>query len=710
MLTASQPLSNPGFSRASPSASSPTTHISQRRPISKDGSGGKQAIWVPLLNSASKGKDLTEKQLIILGGTPESQREFLEQLNPPNLRPRYAAHDRRRQPRAGAGAEQQGSGKTPISNRYALGYTYYDVLDADQEDVLARLNVYMLAQPSASFGSLLKPLFTPKTVKDTLITILLDWEEPFKWARQLRQWIRLLRSVILSLDEQTKIEMEETMTAWKEKRVGPDAPSAQPGGGNTNNTNNNNNSTNQNIELEQKSISTAAAAPLGPGEWDEGLGVPLSVVCVQAEKIELLERDYGWGEDDFDFLMQWLRCVLLKHGSSLVYTATFDPNNVRTLIHTSLSIHSLLKREVAKHNIVDRDKILVPPNWDSWGKIRILKDGFDPEAVANAWSVEIQDPPEQTLDLSTPTNQDQDKPSQNGTGPESTSESAVHIYESSLRNPADYRPSFQPRMHDETVVVPSVQEFLQTQYEALEKLKAEDEKEQRKSRPGVGARTGSSGIVDSNNDDPSSSTRGAGGVANPTMAERIGPYQINVNGIDFDAEEATKRLRERENERNRIASLTASTTTNTTTSTSAHIGAGAGAGPGVSTPMRRQGSETGGGADGQAHTPLSSTAAASRQSNEATAQFFANLIKKQDKRGVASASASPTRGPGPASPGIRGALASGAGAGSGTGSGSGSGAGSGSGSGAGSGTGSGTGTAAGTATGTASGEETRRES
>jgi len=568
-----------------------------------------------MLNSASKGKDLSEKQLIVLGGTPDQQREFLDQLNPPNLRPRYLNNDRRKQPRT-----------APISNRYALGYTYHDVLDADQEDVLARLNVYMLANPSANFAPLLKPLFTTKTVKDTLITILLDWSDPFKWARQLRQWIRLLRSVILSLDEQTKIEMEETMTAWKEKRVGPDAPSAQPGG---------------NASADQKLL--AATVPPGPGEWDEGLGIPVSVVCIQAEKIEQMERDYGWGEDQFDFLMQWLRCVLLKHGASLIYTATFDPNHVRTLIHSSLSIHSLLKREVAKHNIIDRDKILVPPNWDSWGKIRILKEGFDPEAVGDAWSIEIQESPGQSPDFSTgnTTSPDQDGGSE--------AESAVSVFEATLRNPSDSRPAFQPRTGDEIVTVPSVQEFLQEQFSHLEQLKAEDEKAERKSRKGAPAPTGTGGSTADGNDDV-----GLKGVSSPRMAEHIGPYQINVNGIDFDAEEATRRLRERESERN-AAAATNSFATSTSTQ----------AGPGTGTPMRRAGSETGtsGAGDGTT-TPSASTAAntanapaggasAGKPTNEAMSAFFANLIK--NKRGGVSAGVSPTRAPGSSSPLIRGA-------------------------------------------------------
>ena len=54
------------------------------------------------------------------GGTPESQREFLDTLSAdasdPNL-----SNDRRK-------------GRVPpVANQFALGYTYQDVLDADQE-------------------------------------------------------------------------------------------------------------------------------------------------------------------------------------------------------------------------------------------------------------------------------------------------------------------------------------------------------------------------------------------------------------------------------------------------------------------------------------------------------------------------------------------------------------------------------------------------
>ena len=513
------------------------------RPTTRDGE--KPQIWVPMLNSASKGKDLPEKHLIVLGGTPEQQKEFLEQLNPENPRPRYG--DRRNQRRA------------PLSNKYTLGYTYHDVLDADQEDTLARINVHLLSSPSATFAPLLTPLLTPTTVKDTLIAILLDWSEPLKWARQLRQWIRLLRSVILSLDDETKIAMEESMTAWKGKRRGPES---QP------------------LGTDPKAI-----PPLGPGEWDEGLGIPLSLICIQSEKVYSLDREVGWNDDHFDFLMQWARCVALKHGASLVYTSTSDPNSVRPLIHSTLSIQSLLKKEIIKPNYIDKDKILIPPNWDSWGKIRPLREGTDLEIISEAWAAEIQDSPEDDPDFTTPPQ------------PTLDDDSAVSIYESFLPPPRSV-PSYNTNTTNENITVPSVQEFLQSQYSILQSLQSQDDKETRKpTKPSSSRSTGTSTPVDSTSN------------ANARMAEHIGPYQINVNGIDFDAEEATRILRlkeyERELEQNNKPKFK----------------------PGESTPTKKGAVDE------------------SKTSNEAMSQFFANLIKK-DKKGVGS----PGRGGGSPAP------------------------------------------------------------
>lgn len=37
----------------------------------------------------------------------------------------------------------------------------------------------------------------------------------------------------------------------------------------------------------------------------------------QADKIEKLEKEHGWHEEEFDFILQFMRTILLKRMSAL---------------------------------------------------------------------------------------------------------------------------------------------------------------------------------------------------------------------------------------------------------------------------------------------------------------------------------------------------------------------------------------------------------
>ncbi|KKA21782.1 Dynein family protein [Rasamsonia emersonii CBS 393.64] len=487
------------------------------RPSSKD--GNKKNIWSSMLDSVASGKRLPEKNMIVLDPSD----------------PRLPT-------------EKKKGRVAPIANEFALGYTYQDVLDADQEDILARVSVYLLSDPSASFAPLLRPLLTPQTIPETLIVILLDWSSPWTWVRELREWIRLLRSVLISLDDETKLVMEEVMTEWRDRKRGLDVSgTGVPNSGGP------------------------VTIPLGPGEWDEGLGVPLCVVCQGADKIEKLEKEHGWREEEFDFILQFMRTILLKHGASLIYTTPFLANSLQSLIHSSLGIHSLLKRQSLKHNVIDRDKILVPANWDSWGKIRIIREGFDIEGVGNAWSIEIQDPPG-TAD-----------PEENGETPEDGT-SAVVIYEQTIRDPkrdsSAAHANSQANGNKIEIETEDMQTFLAKQLEVLEQLKAEDEKDR-------AAKKIPKQLEMSPNLDESG-----------RVNEHIGPVQFNMGGIQVDADDMLRKLKEREANR---------------------------------TPKR----ET-----------LSSSAADEKAHNQALANFFAGLVKKP---GHAGHGGSPRSSPAPGS-------------------------------------------------------------
>jgi dynein light intermediate chain 1, cytosolic len=288
--------------------------------------------------------------------------------------------------------------------------------------------------------------------------------------------------------------------------------------------------------------------------------------------------------------MRWeLTRLWISDGASLIYTTSFDSNNVRTLIHSSLGIQSLLKREIIKHNVIDRDKILIPPNWDSWGKIRILREGFEIDTVANAWSVEIQAPPETEFDPSAT------KPVANGdaiakpedSNPAFGEESTISIFTSALPNPFATSRRFIPPT-TKIVTVQDSQTFLAEQAQILEMLRQEDEQSERSARKGATPSVGSNSLTPIEGDDAASSRA--------RISEQTGPYNINVGGIQVDAEEVTRRIREREADRDRDNS--------SNRTPRKEIGGSSGQGSGVATP------------DG------------GKVNNEALANYFAGLMKK----------------------------------------------------------------------------------
>lgn len=202
-------------------------------------------------------------------------------------------------------------------------------------------------------------------------------------------------------------------------------------------------------------------------------------------------------------------------GASLIYTTPFLANSLQSLIHSSLGIHSLLKRQSLKHNVIDRDKILVPANWDSWGKIRIIREGFNMEEISTAWSIEIQDPPELPTDTR-PEDDENHDPSDDGS-------SAVTVFERSIQDPK--RHLRKPNSNGAQLEIETLdaQTFFSQQLEKLEQLKVEDEKE-RASQPGPQ-------LEMSPMDDEG------------RVNEHIGPVQFNMGGIQVDADDMLKKLR-----------------------------------------------------------------------------------------------------------------------------------------------------------------------
>lgn len=233
-------------------------------------------------------------------------------------------------------------------------------------DVIAHLSIRLLASSQMASAPLLKQLLNTTSIPDMSVVILLDWNNPWLWIRQLQEWLLVLQRILGDVEDDVKAALDANATLLHQNRHGEAYPLSM-----------------------MKPVKDTRVRPAGSGEWDEALGLPICVVCQYAERILSLERERNWRDPQFDFIQQYLRTLILKYGGSLVYIASSRPNQLQSLLRSILNVHSPSQREMIKPNVVDREDTLVPANWDSWSKIRILNDEFPTEHVSKAWSLEM---------------------------------------------------------------------------------------------------------------------------------------------------------------------------------------------------------------------------------------------------------------------------------------------------------------------------------
>lgn len=265
--------------------------------------------------------------------------------------------------------------------------------------------------------------------------------------------------------------------------------------------------------------------------------------------MEILEKTQSWKEEEFDVVLQFMRTILLRRkvssrvlsgstclqfadGASLIYTTPSIPSQLQTLVHSSLGIHSLLKRQPLKPNVIDRDKVAVPPNWDSWGKIRVLREGFNVEAVSEGWSIDLESkfpPPGRGV---TDENGTADGGEYDADGYEIQPGSAVTMFEESIRNPSHDALQMTGRNTHSTeleVETQDTQDFLESQVTKLEAYKQKIEEESK----------------EHDDNRPKKPLKGLDDDGRQNVSDHIGPVQFNVGGIQVDADDMVKRLQVR---------------------------------------------------------------------------------------------------------------------------------------------------------------------
>ncbi|KAK4950704.1 hypothetical protein LTR10_010697 [Elasticomyces elasticus] len=531
-------------------------------------------IWSNLLRrtreaqARNRSHNIQHRELIICGGSPSDQHSFVKSLaRPPPPQPPSRNRDAQRQ--------QKVRGEVKLSNRFAYGYGHVSLytppeqqggglqglLGGESEEAV-RLDVHTVPEAEEGYERTLRRLLGEKKGKDEgmegdvdegfvggdvkveegrrpAVALLLSWKEPWKFLSLLKRWLQLLASALLPAD----------------------------------------------------------AAPEDPLEVLKEHKIALTVVVQHVEAQEALERE-DYREETFDYISQCLRTCILPLSAALIYTSASPPpqqpgsplSEIQKVLYASLSLDlvplspapaksatTTTKREdlTPKHCLVDRMAILIPSNWDSAGKIRLLSETFTPETVLEAWHTDLNIPLHPPTHLPAaqnsvlsdsettgeqPTKAGASRPSSRETeqvftstsdageedpdlaaralSPTKQAVSAIIIYETAILDPNAHKTPKPPQIE---VTTKPDQLFLGEMRGHLLHLEAEDAKAAAKLGESGRDRVATTG----------SAVGGKSGVGVPGGEQTgalggLGDVQFNVGGVSYNAEAAIERLRKGE--------------------------------------------------------------------------------------------------------------------------------------------------------------------
>ncbi|KAG6841846.1 hypothetical protein C0991_006253 [Blastosporella zonata] len=328
-----------------------------------------QDLWSSILDSVSSSRSIPSKQILLLGQPLTGKSTLASALLQKPL------------------VDEE---KDENRSDFAIGYDFADVRDEADE--------------GKSCGSALTMVLNEiLSLPHTLVIITLDWTRPWSFVEELQTWLEWVEAWAKGDGSR---ELEITREEGRERLQSHLQHYAEP----------------STDTLPANSSLSATVLPLGQGTFTHNAaGIPIIVTCTKADLIDgsddmaagasgmgsMVKGKGGEWEERTDGVMQVLRTVCLKYGASLFYTTTV-PTTLQAL--RQYALHALFMPPAPspvasgtepqaptrnifpfndKPNTLDRDRIVVPAGWDSWGKISVMRDGFDAKLWGEAWERDL---------------------------------------------------------------------------------------------------------------------------------------------------------------------------------------------------------------------------------------------------------------------------------------------------------------------------------
>ncbi|CAH8616456.1 unnamed protein product [Schistosoma rodhaini] len=134
------------------------------------------------------------------------------------------------------------------------------------------------------------------------------------------------------------------------------------------------------VEQQQQQSNKWLKNLITEGVMNKLLPIPIMIVVTKTDMTDLLEKEFGFTDEKFDYILYHLRKLCLEYGAALIYISIKEDINTNTLVnYIKHRLFDLPLKNSAM--LVDPKAIFIPAGWDSLHRLELFKKNLSPNLM-----------------------------------------------------------------------------------------------------------------------------------------------------------------------------------------------------------------------------------------------------------------------------------------------------------------------------------------
>ncbi|XP_018652780.1 putative dynein light intermediate chain [Schistosoma mansoni] len=255
---------------------------------------------------------------------------------------------------------------TSIQCGIGLDYQFLSLHEDGREDSL-HMGVWSLDPGDSQQCNLLKFALNKSTIWHTMGIICIDYTEPWSLLNDLELWLQMIEQHInyLKIDSEEIEHLKSSMQNVEQQQNDQDDQS-------------NEKSVEQ--QYQQQQSNKWLKNLITEGVMNKLLPIPIMIVVTKTDMTDLLEKEFGFTDEKFDYILYNLRKLCLEYGAALIYISIKEDINTNTLVnYIKHRLFDLPLKNSAM--LVDPKAIFIPAGWDSLHRLELFKKNLSPNLM-----------------------------------------------------------------------------------------------------------------------------------------------------------------------------------------------------------------------------------------------------------------------------------------------------------------------------------------